>query len=426
VLTVFVFLIGKKLRKIEIFKILAVFELTIFLFNCIQTSVLLISKNIPRNSESDYKTSFYISPDSSSPNIYWFFMDGMLGFKAMEYFFNDPQNVLETQLVKWGFKLNHEAAFESGHATAWAIPSLMSPFFYDRVVFPVMNTDSRTRSEIIPKLIKLSVLFNEARVNNELILAFNAKNYQTNLIGSPGFLFSPYIKRGYISGGKIENINSGKVNLFEQLHNLNELMGSSTVLLFLTIKVTGFLSRLQAKQLVLQSLETSNSEIQFPYGDNHLDKNVINYLTDIFTGKEPQLSIIHDSRAHYIFDKNEDGRHIVRTEAEGFNMHNYPPQHRYTRKYLIALIDFIAAHDPDAVIVVQADHGLHAQETELQFLSSGGSVEEARLMQNQTISAVRIPEKWGALEAPLDPLNITRLLVNRYVGDNYELLETHP
>jgi hypothetical protein len=57
------------------------------------------------------------------------------------------------------------------------------------------------------------------------------------------------------------------------------------------------------------------------------------------------------------------------------------------------------------------------------FLASGGTEEELRLMQNQTISAVRIPEKWGGLEEPLGPLNITRELVNRYVGKNYELLD---
>jgi hypothetical protein len=101
--TVFVFLGGKKLKKIEIFKILAVFELILFLLNGIQVSVLLASKHIPRNSESNYKTSFYISPDSPSPNIYWLFMDGMLGFKAMEYFFDDPQQEFETQLTERGF-----------------------------------------------------------------------------------------------------------------------------------------------------------------------------------------------------------------------------------------------------------------------------------------------------------------------------------
>ena len=36
------------------------------------------------------------------------------------------------------------------------------------------------------------------------------------------------------------------------------------------------------------------------------------------------------------------------------------------------------------------------------------------------MSAVRIPQQYGDLDEPVDPLYITRLLVNRFVGENYE------
>ena len=40
-----------------------------------------------------------------------------------------------------------------------------------------------------------------------------------------------------------------------------------------------------------------------------------------------------------------------------------------------------------------------------------------------TVSAVRIPEKYGSLTEPLDPLDITRYLVNHFVGEgNYDYL----
>jgi hypothetical protein len=51
--------------------------------------------------------------------------------------------------------------------------------------------------------------------------------------------------------------------------------------------------------------------------------------------------------------------------------------------------------------------------------------EDVRIMQNQVMSAVRIPEKWGGLDEPLDLLNISRVLANRYAGRNYPLLESH-
>jgi hypothetical protein len=39
-----------------------------------------------------------------------------------------------------------------------------------------------------------------------------------------------------------------------------------------------------------------------------------------------------------------------------------------------------------------------------------------------TISAVRIPYQYGGLDHALAPQNITRELVNRFVGQNYTLL----
>jgi hypothetical protein len=76
-------------------------------------------------------------------------------------------------------------------------------------------------------------------------------------------------------------------------------------------------------------------------------------------------------------------------------------------------------------IILQSDHGLHIENTKLQLISKYGKTDEdVRIMQNQTISAVRIPEKWGGLEEPIEPLNIVRLLINRYVGENYRLLNS--
>jgi hypothetical protein len=105
---------------------------------------------------------------------------------------------------------------------------------------------------------------------------------------------------------------------------------------------------------------------------------------------------------------------------------NYPPQHRYAAKILLAYIALIIEHDPEGVIVVQADHGLHHDRNREALLKKGGTEEEVRVMQNQALSAVRIPEKWGGLQEPLDPLDISRVLVNRYVGKNFSLVTAHP
>jgi hypothetical protein len=76
--------------------------------------------------------------------------------------------------------------------------------------------------------------------------------------------------------------------------------------------------------------------------------------------------------------------------------------------------------------VVQADHGLHYAEHREALLKKGGTEDDVRVMQNQVMSAVRIPETWGGLRVPLDPLDISRVLINRYVGQNYKMVTVHP
>jgi hypothetical protein len=129
----------------------------------------------------------------------------------------------------------------------------------------------------------------------------------------------------------------------------------------------------------------------------------------------------------YIYD--EDGN-VYNTRLEDpHDLYLYLPNHIYTIKEMMAQIDIIVANDPNAVIIVQADHGIHGIGPTLRGYSSeymskrGYSLEEQLYMNMSTISAVRIPPQYGELTQPLDPLDIARYLVNNFVGaGNYEYL----
>ena len=432
VLTVLVFIIGHRLKHIKIFKTMAVFEIVVFLILFAQSVGAYISKIIFSDSETNYKTSFTISPDSPSPNIYWLFMDGMLGFEAVEYFFDDPQTEFEAQLIERGFIVNREAKFEANHYTKYAIPALMSPFFYDKIVLPLLKTINL--SDLNKKLRafqKLENSFDRARVNNELIAALNAKGYQTGIIAeSLGHYWHPVTKVFYAPYGRIEYNISYLENsaTLEKLNHLNNLMSMTTVSIIFSGEIQGFIERLYQKRLNIEPVKNRDRDAKgiagiLPY------ENItwyINALSEIFESPQPRMTIIEDYKAHFPFVINEDGSSVTRVGKERNNIYNYPPQHCFARKYLVDLIDFILANDPEAVTVIQSDHGLHNSDSERQIFSSGGTVDEVLLIYNQTMSAVRIPDIWGGLDSPIDPLNITRVLVNRYVGQNYELLEEHP
>jgi hypothetical protein len=183
-----------------------------------------------------------------------------------------------------------------------------------------------------------------------------------------------------------------------------------------------------AKWLNSEDVPQALSDRTAVYGDTYDggDQWYVDALLKTFTEAGPRLTIIHDLKAHGPFFRNEDGSLEARTEAVSMDPSHYPPQHRHAAKIALAYIALILEHDPDAVIVVQADHGLHDPKNREILLEKGGTEEDVRVMQNQVMSAVRIPETWGGLEEPLDPLDISRVLVNRYVGKNYSPVAAHP
>ena len=118
---------------------------------------------------------------------------------------------------------------------------------------------------------------------------------------------------------------------------------------------------------------------------------------------------------------NENGE---RVNVNSMNVLDYPPQHRYAQKILIDAIDTILEKDPNAVIVVQGDHGLHGN-TQEDFTAAFGEGAKAEELWNCVISAIRVPEQYQNGEeqfAASNPLNMSRYLVNRFVGKNYEYL----
>ena len=89
------------------------------------------------------------------------------------------------------------------------------------------------------------------------------------------------------------------------------------------------------------------------------------------------------------------------------------------------LLDYIKSIDEDAVIVVQGDHGIHTiadKDIANYFNVSEEGIQEIR---NSTISAIYVPKKYknGDESFLSNPLNISRYLINNFVGENYEYIK---
>jgi hypothetical protein len=433
--TVVVFMYGKRIRRKEVFTLIAVFESVLLLLNIFPATIRFAAGEGVRGSSLSIKTSdFTVNPASPSPNIYWFFMDGMLGFKGMETLFDDRQAAFTAELEERGFLINRDAEFEVGHATMRATPALFSPAWYDTVFLPLLETvDLSDYEDKRRKIGKFDTT--NGRANNEFITAFNAGGYMTYAINRSGLIhfhnmFLATIKKHFAYRHIISLKQPNLIFPYTQMIYLNFLLGEVIApytvtrsfweklinLIYINVENTGSMSVPQEDKNAVYGEVYSGTDVWF-----------VGALAEIFTEQnEPRLVIVHDTKAHVQYDLDENGARVRRSVNEGLNPSHYPPEHRYVARVLIAYIDLILKNDPDAVIVAQADHGLQYPETRAMLLAAGKTEDDVRVMQNSVISAVRIPERWGGLDQPVDPLNISRVLINRYVGENYVLLETHP
>ncbi len=166
-------------------------------------AVIAVFASRQQSKDMFYKEDFNVEVElAAQPNIYWIHCDGMLGFDAMERFYGDAQADFTRELESRGFWLSREAAFEAEHMTQAAIPVLMSPYYYDRVLSwqydlgyaetNPQNTDllSNPENRLAPNFTANRV----AREKNETVMAFNAAGYNTSTIDRANFYFYPFHK----------------------------------------------------------------------------------------------------------------------------------------------------------------------------------------------------------------------------------------
>lgn len=162
-------------------------------------------------------------------------------------------------------------------------------------------------------------------------------------------------------------------------------------------------------------LGDKNHEVHFLLVDSLYDTLKSTFII------EPKFVTVHYLLPHAPFEFDEFGVKIDDTE----NILNYGGHHTYSAKVLMNLIDMVLTEDPNAVIILQADHGLHNQSSE-QIIEAFGKSEAAIDIWNSVFSAIRVPEPYqnGQERYTMeDPRNISRYLINSFVGENYDYIE---
>ncbi|MBN1892267.1 MAG: hypothetical protein JW780_05745 [Clostridiales bacterium] len=448
-----VFILRKTRTKGTVSFILCAFITVFFLMSAVSAVFVMLFGFSAKKPEM--KTEFFVeSTVSPQPNVYWIHCDGMLSFSVIDKYFGDSQDEFREELRKRGFDVNETANFEANHDTTVAVPALLCPFFYDTYLSDVIN-DPESDHRALAK--KTQSVLKEVRLNNETINAFTAAGYDTNTVALMDQFFFPTTDSFYFP---LDTVGCGhftrciylkypyklaklpRLSQEEAIECINIAEANTFMLSFFRPGVTLFGFDTTSPEAVFSSYSSSAELVGPVISDEKMSEiflggdasvshayfaQALAHILNAPPKDKPQFNMFMSLMFHdpYIFDEN--GNYLESFLLEDAT--NYHGQHVYAAKVLINMVDMILEKDPDAVIILQADHGMNAHEEWELDLSFGEGHYDLLELRNATMSAIRVPEKYRNGEeefAMRTPLNISRYIVNNFVGRNYEYIEEDP
>ena len=431
-------ILSQRKNTMPVFVFSALFVMAFLLMSIVSTVRAEIGEK--QRYQTIPRVEFSVDESLPSPNIYWLHADAMIGFEAMEYFFDDFQEEFMADLENYGFVIDTGAQFEAYHGTQTALPALFSPQFYDDYFVKVIEETYEGRMETLTSGSRYPIdmaPFDAIRKSNELVEAFEQKGYTTATIGERDIYFYPTTNYYYDCS---DTADPDKL-FFRTEENAEDLMTAITMSeshmrLYDLMEMTSLfpanllaqMSR-EAKREVEQQLHVipmsveANAQWHAPLTSSDAMLSITRGLFECMKLPEPKLILVQSGVAHTGYNRDENGNLLE--GGGGASLEYYAGQHRLSAKFLLNLIGFIMENDPNAVIVVQADHGPHEAYAVVDYVINIRAQGKDMLpyMWNSTMNAVHVPEAYGGLEDSVHPLNISRYLVNSFVGEgNYEYL----
>ena len=429
---IFAYVIHKYTMKYKFNYFPKIFSIMILVMITLNIYPLFTIANSTDNIPINTIVTEYSHSETPTPNIYWILYDGLLGFQAMENYFHDPQNKLNAQLLDREFSINKDAMLESGHKTRIAVPALMCPTYYDTYLKEILIDHEKAMN---PQSYSYTDLYN-ARFYNETILAFDSKGYTTVSMSIDEDIFFPTTDFFYyIAAHKTPEKELAKLPYYVEkkdfadssyyrsryfAHQLGSLfLGGIPGAVF------DFMNKNDAEHHQLTTYCDKTEAILLGGSESTKFSTLINSIYDTLHSKEvlkPQFVLIHNFMPHFPYYFDEQGN--LNLNNDSFS--SYSDHHTYCTKVLINIVDMILEVDPDAVIVLQADHGLHGYSEE-QIVHKYGDSDAPIMIWNSVFSAIRIPHQYKTddlMYAIENPLNISRYLINSFVGENYQYIET--
>ena len=401
-----------------------------------------------RDRTNDYdfylKQDFRVNSRLPSPDIYWLYVDGMMTMNVIERYLGYSQDYLRNALYERDFMVYEEAYLLAGSSHT-ALTSLFSPAFYDSYFgavlagidsnYLLLERSAATNAQLAQDGFYMG---DDVMANHEMFRAFRAAGYEAITFEFSDYTFTRMsFNRAYNMYDEAypltfvnELVDVRFMSRFlAESGRLIQLLAATTPLsIFIDSDVSPVITAIDEEwfsipayteelEYILSSLNNANMD---PLA-RLFERQKYRMLLDSFTIPSPRVVFMLFNYMHPHWWHMHD-EYITWRDTPSLDMF-YAAQ-SYTVSAVIKAIDMILDNNPNAVIIIQADHGIHDMSVKQELLDSGFTIDEVIEMYLSTMSAVRIPPEYGGLDAPLAPLNISRELVNRFVGENYILLSS--
>lgn len=389
--------------------------------------------------EYEYKLDVKVDEKLDTPNIYWIHCDGMMGLLAMEKYFKYDNADLKKYFANANYSYNEDASLVAGHKTQLSLTAMFNPYYYDnffkKYLFELENsfTSKSKRTSFMVDYYEIE----EKRLHNELFKALANRNYSTVAIAEfnqyTGF-YTDYFYDYYVYDKKYRHVLPEKE--FRVMDN-RDIDDGERIKLLSYMRFNHFKPLLETTSLypmlkdvnyldydTLNYDDINNSNLKYINDSNYwVSKAIIKGIDESLNILDNKFMFIDFKLNHLPITFNYYGEYIDISNEYNFNY--YLGNYGYATKLLTEILEYIRIKDEDAVIFVQGDHGIHMLDEKLIMKYFNISLEEVQDIRNSVISAYYIPDKYkNGDEIYLNnPLNLSRYIVNSYVGKNYEYID---
>lgn len=392
------------------------------------------------NSKSyDNDITIKVDDDTETPNIYYIHCDGMMGIDAMKKYFYYNDTYLTDYFKDNNYYLNEDASMVVGHKTQKALVAMFNPKYYDNFFkkYLLELEDSYINKSEKTSFVVDYYELEDKRLNNELFVALNEKNYTTIGIGEFNpytSFYTDYFYDYYYYGDGLRYIDTDN-NEFRSLNNNSKLkllsyiryvhlkpLISGTIFYDLLGNIN-FLNYDTVDYKSFNSSEYNYTEDAMNNSNYWVSKAILKGLDETMNIDNRKFTFVDFRLNHVPFTFDYYGNVI--DEFNEYSPNYYLGNYIYSTYLLVDMLKFIKNNDEDAVIIVQGDHGIHTVDDEDMLKYFSTDMEGVQEIRNSVISAIYIPDKYknGDEEYLDNPFNISRYIVNNYVGNNYEYLK---